>query len=155
LAAAGNKRFRARDHEDGFGCLGGRHLALKLVDRDEFLTAAGPQAAVFGKSLVLDDDGGDAGRGVARHQIRDVHRIAIPGIEIRDHGRVLHLADRAHHFQMRVHRKNVRIRHRVRRRELEAAAPDRIKTRRSGEFCGQRIVCRHGQCRTTHIELGA
>jgi hypothetical protein len=43
---------------------------LKFADRNKFLTAACTEAAVFWEGLVLDDDGGDTGRRIPRHDIR-------------------------------------------------------------------------------------
>jgi hypothetical protein len=77
---------------------------LKFADRHELLPASRAEARVLGKCLVLDDDGGDASGGVLRHDVGDVHRIAKTGVEIGNHRRVLHLADRTHHLQMRTHR---------------------------------------------------
>ena len=130
-------------------------LALKFADGNELLPAARAEARVLGKCLVLDDDGRDAGGCVLRHDVSNVHRVAKPGVEIGDHRRILHLADRAHHLQMRTHRQDIGVGHRVGRRQFETATPNGIEARIRGELCGERIMRRHGQRWAMHVDLGA
>ena len=47
--------------------------------------------------------------GVTWHGIGDVDRIAEPRIEIGDDWRRLHLADRAHHFEMGAYRQDIGV----------------------------------------------
>ena len=155
LTESGDQRLGSRDDEDAAGRFRRRHLALKFADRHELLPATRAEARVLGKSLILDDDGRHASGCVLRHDVGDVHRIAKTGVEIGDHRRILHLADRAHHFQMRTHRQNIGIGHRVGRRQFEAAAPDGVEAGIGGEFCGERIMRRHGNRRAMHVDLGA
>src|SRR5882724_11744348 len=86
---------------------GGRDFALKLLDWHQHLPSSRPEAAVLRKGLVLDHHRRNAGRGIARHEISDVDRIAVAGIDIGDDRRVLHLSDRPHQLEMRVNRQDV------------------------------------------------
>ena len=134
LAAPGDQRLGARDDEDAAGRFRRRDLALNTADWHELLPATRAKARVLGKCFVLDDDGRDARCRVLRHDISNVHRVAETGIEVGDHRRILHLADCAHHLQMRAHRQNIGVGHGVGRRQLKATAPTGIKTRIRGEF---------------------
>jgi hypothetical protein len=96
-----------------------------------------------------------ATRRIARHHVGDIHRIPKAGIDVGNHRRLLHLADRAHHLQMRPHWQDVGIGHRIGRRKLKAAAPDRVEARIRRELGRKRIVCRHRKRGLADIELGA
>jgi hypothetical protein len=82
---------------------GGFDFALKLLDCHQHLPSSGPKAAVLRKRLVLDHHRRNAGRRIARHEIRDIDRITLTSIEIGDHRCALHLSDRPHQLEMRVH----------------------------------------------------
>ena len=77
------------------------------------------------------------------------------GVDIGNDGRVLHFTNRAHHFQVRSHRQDVGVGHRIGCRQLKAAAPDRVKAGIRRELGGKGIVRRHRERRLADIELGA
>jgi hypothetical protein len=72
--------------------MGGLDFALKLLDWHQQLPSPRPEAAVLRKGLVFDHHRRNAGRSIARHEISDVDRIAVSGIDIGDDRRILHLS---------------------------------------------------------------
>jgi hypothetical protein len=135
-------------------CLGHFDLALELVDRQQFVPTACTEAAVLRENLVLHNDGRHTGCHIARHGVGDVHRIAETRVNIGNDRAILHLADRAHHFQMRTHWQNIGIRYRIGCRKLEAASPYRVKARGGGELSRQRVMCGHCERRLMNVQLG-
>ena len=150
-----DQRLGPRDHQRAADDAGGFDLALELLDRDQFLPAADAQRGILGEGLVLHHHRGDAGRGIARHQIGDRDRIAAAGVDVGDDRGVLHLDHRTHGGQMRVPGQDGRIRHRMGGGQLEAAAPDGVEAGLGGEFRGERVVRRHGDGRLVGGEAGA
>jgi hypothetical protein len=149
-----------------YQCLGARYdqhaasgfcrseLSLKFGDGHKFLTAARAEAAVFWEGLVLHDNGRDTGRLIAWYDIGDVHGIAETCVDVGDDRGILHFADRAHHFQVDVHRKDIGIGHGVGRGQLKATTPYRIETSTGGELGRERVVSCHRHRRPVDIDLG-
>src|SRR5205085_3100425 len=132
LAQTGNQRLGARYDQDGASGFGRSELSLEFAERHKLLTAACAEAAVFWEGLVLDNDGGDTGRRIARHGIGDVDGIAKTRVDVGDDRGILHFANCTHHLQVDVHGEDTGIGHGVGRGQLKSATPYRIETSTGG-----------------------
>ena len=108
-------------------------LALEFLDPDEILPAAGEQARILWKCLVLDDHRGDPGAGIGADEVHDIDRVAIAGVEIGDNRDRHALDDCPGHVEMLGERQEARIGHPIASRQLEAARPDPVKAGELGE----------------------